>query len=334
MLTSYLKEIFGEDIHLIQIDLHGKLPLLLIEEYDFFQAKFAGFSCVFLHYKGKYLSLKRLGKHFSTIRNSIGNASIQMILWLDSMTKAQRTKFIGARIPFVVPSRQAYFPFAYMDFTEQYPAEKEPEAQFTVATQCVYIWLFYQPRRPVGLPEVADALHLAPITISRAFKDLGLRALVESIGSGTRKKFERIERKAFWESGHGALITPVKQILYIEAGLELNVSYYTAGESALSVYTMLSEPDYSTYAIYKKDVDSIISHCTTSLDGIEETSWSRIEVWKYNPRLFASIEIDNVAICDEVDKCSLFASMVDNDDMRVSIALDEMMEELLEDEGN
>ena len=125
------------------------------------------------------------------------------------------------------------------------------------------------------------------------------------------------EGRAYYEAGKTYMINPIQKIVYIEYDNKI-AKENLAGESSLSVNSLLTEPKIQTVAVYKGD------EVAKNLQEIDP-KWAgdkkllKVEFWKYNPELFA--------IDGSVDPASLAASLSNEADERVQGELNDYLEE-------
>lgn len=95
-----------------------------------------------------------------------------------------------------------------------------------------------------------------------------------------------------------------------------------AGHSALSDYSMLADNEYETYAISKNEYMLIEKSVQIEFeDLLYEQDYIKLEVWKYDPALFAENGI--------VDRFSLYMSFEQGQDERTDEILKEIKESLI-----
>ena len=107
------------------------------------------------------------------------------------------------------------------------------------------------------------------------------------------------------------LVSPIEQIYYTDAPLE---GQMISGVNALASYTMLNEEPKQCCAISKKDL-KVLNISTDKQFGQNE-----IQVWKYNPRMFS--------VSGAVDRLSLYLSLINNEDERIQIELERLINEM------
>lgn len=316
-LIDYLSSSLGESPSIIPYAGKNELPLFLQNEYDVYNGIIHGISVLFIKPKAERLSLERLKKHLKRINEFTEG---QPILWFEALRSVQRNKLVVDRIPFIVPGLQMYLPFLYLNFKEQVVVQRPSVDLFTVAMQCVYLLLLLHPREYVSASKISMELHLSVMTATRALRDLEMLKLVTPQGSATRKKYQRIEKRFFWEKGLSRLITPVMRKVYTRR-LPKGLKWYISGESALAQLSMLNEPPHPVYAIYKKNLPIVNEEDILLMDELDDVDYQILEIWKYDPAMFSKKEI--------VDLFSLFASLQNVDDPRQEIEMSALLEEIL-----
>lgn len=286
-------------------------------QYDVYHGTIHGISVLFIKPKAERLSIERLKKHLKRINEFTAG---QSILWFAGLRSVQRNKLVMDRIPFVVPGLQMYLPFLYLNFKEQVVVQRPSVDLFTVAMQCVYLHLLLHPREYVSASKISMELHLSVMTATRALRDLEMLKLVTPQGSATRKKYQRIEKRLYWEKGLSRLITPVMRKVYTRR-LPTGLKWYISGESALAQLSMLNEPPHPVYAIYKKNLPIVNEEDILLMDELDDVDYQILEIWKYDPAMFSKKEI--------VDLFSLFASLQKVDEPRQEIEMNTLLEEIL-----
>ena len=115
------------------------------------------------------------------------------------------------------------------------------------------------------------------------------------------------------------MISPVQKIITVKAE-EVALIGLIAGEAALSNVTELNPPIIPEKAIYKG------AEIVDQLEAVdarfeEQSSCVKLQLWKYGPEYFAK----NGA----VDPVSLVCSFIGNEDERIEMCIEELLEERL-----
>ena len=107
------------------------------------------------------------------------------------------------------------------------------------------------------------------------------------------------------------LVSPVEKIAFSDF---LPSGSLKCGINALSEYTLINEENSDMYAINRTDMHQ------SDIPINKEYGLFRIEIWKYDPKLLSHT--------GTVDKLSLYLSLKDNDDERVQIELDNLLNDI------
>ena len=125
-------------------------------------------------------------------------------------------------------------------------------------------------------------------------------------------------RKEYYENAKGYLINPVQKVITIMR-YEATFESFSAGETALSQESELNPPRIEERAIYKGEevVDQLEIVDARSEDPDD---CLKIQLWKYNPSYFAREGC--------VDPVSLACTFKGNEDERIEMSIEELLEEL------
>lgn len=315
-LINYLHEVLDENSTLKPFEEAERLPIFLREIYRFESVMVGGKSCVLLFLKSGVIEISKIQKHFSSL---LKYTNAYPVLVLTKIRSTQRKKLLENRIPFIVPGTQLYLPFVSVDLREQYPSTIEEKTTFTAIEQAVCLSLFYCERQCWGVSDVAKKINVTDMSVSRALRSLELVGIVNKFGVTTKIKYQRIDKKNYYLTAKKHLSTPVSKVVYIE-NAKLPPKIFLAGEEAFAVKTMLGYPARKTYAVDKITFKNIPKEHMID-ESIMEDNCVRLEVWKYDPGLFA---IGNI-----VDDLSLLLSLEEIKDERIAIETEKLLRELL-----
>ncbi len=233
---------------------------------------------------------------------------------------AMRNALVKNGVSFVDLPENVFLPFMGIVLQDVYQKQLVKTDKMMPATQMVFLELLYMNDEESALKsEVASKLNLTKTSITRATAQLKEMGLIEQIKSGTEISIKRnCPRKEYYENAKAYLINPVQKVITImrqEATFEL----FEAGESALSQVSELNPPRIEECAIYKgaeviEQLDVVDSRCE---DGNE---CMNVQLWKYNPSYFAREGL--------VDPVSLACTFKGNEDERIEMCMEELLEEL------
>ena len=315
-LMNYLHDVIDENITLKPFSAEERLPFFLRELYQFKSVEVSGKTCVLLFLIAGMIEPSKIQKHFTAL-SKYTNA--HPVLVLSKIRSPQRKRLLENRIAFIVPGTQLYLPFVSLDFREQYPSAIEGNAMFTAITQAVYVFLFYRGRQFWGVLDIAKKINVTAMSVSRALRCLETAGVVKKFGATTRVKYQRIDKEDYYSKAERYLSTPVSKVVYVEEK-NLPPINFLAGEEALAGKTMLSHPARKTFAVDKISFRSIPKENIMQECG-EEDHCVRLEVWKYDPGLFATNGF--------VDELSLLLSFKETQDERIGIEIERLLGELL-----
>lgn len=314
-LEEYLRETLGVTVTLTPWQATGRLAPFLANRYDFWEARLMGAPCLVM------LDASTQEQPAATIRKHIAQVQAkwqgEVVYVRAQITAYNRRRLIEQKTPFVIPGNQMYLPMLGTHLREQFRKLRVEPAYLSPATRALVIdWLLGPEERTFTPLKTAKRLGYSAMTMTRAFNELEKAGL----GEITRRGKERWLRFAgakrdIWDRVQPMLHSPVTKRLYIRppappAGVR-------AGLEALAHYTMLSPPGHQVLAVFGQDQESLVYWHNHPSIPPGDPGAIEIEVWCYDPRLFAQEGI--------VDRLSLYMSLKGTKDERVEAALDEMI---------
>jgi DNA-binding MarR family transcriptional regulator len=325
MLPAYLREALGVELRLRSCA-DTLVPAYLTHTFAFACGEILDVECVFavpLAEEGQAPSA--LEKHVARIAKAFGSPAL---LVAASLSSRDRQRLIKRHVPFIVPFTQLYLPPLGIDFRERVrPRSRGTEVHqapgaFTPVTQLVLLRaLLRATPGELHARELADALAVSTMSISRAFRDLEAANLVTRWREGRRRPIRLAGAKGeVWREAQPLLQSPVKtryvtDVREIPGALE-------AGETALARISNLAPPREPVVAISAEawrglELDSLRVEAST---GAGDAGQMLVEVWTYPPQA--------LSVGPGVDVLSLYCSLRDEHDERIEIALEDAMESL------
>ena len=223
-------------------------------------------------------------------------------------------------VPFVNLPGNVFLPFMGIVLQDVYRKQLVKADKMMPATQMVFLELLYMSdEESVLKSEVANKLNLTKTSITRATAQLEEMGLIQQMKSGTEIAIKRnYSRKEYYENAKGYLINPVQKVITIMR-YEATFESFSAGETALSQESELNPPRIEERAIYKGEevVDQLEIVDARSEDPDD---CLKIQLWKYNPSYFARER--------RVDPVSLACTFKGNEDERIEMSIEELLEEL------
>ena len=233
---------------------------------------------------------------------------------------SMRNALIKNGVSFVDLPGNVFLPFMGIVLQDVYRKQLVKADKMMPATQMVFLELLYMnDEESVLKSKVASKLNLTKTSITRATAQLEEMGLIEQIKSGTEISIKRnCSRKEYYENAKAYLINPVQKVITIMR-YEATFETFGAGESALSQVSELNPPRIEECAIYKGEevIDQL------EIVDARYEDWDdclNVQLWKYNPSYFARE--------GRVDPVSLACTFKGNEDERIEMCIEELLEEL------
>lgn len=320
-LKSYIRKVTGFDVEELRYpaDALQRLPLFIREGYDFLFGEFYDHQIVFVEPKtADDVTPSQLQKHIPKIESAFANP---VVLVIEDMTYYLKEQLIKSRIAFIVPGKQLFIPFMFMDLSEQAKIRTTRSEYFSPSTQCVLIYhLWVASFEGLNFQEIADLFDYTPRTIGRCAKELEDAGVCKITGSKSKHLEFSMNKKDIWERAHEYLVSPVKESKWLFNEPDDRHCYRVAGLPALSKYSNISSGRMKVYAMEAKtyrELKNIGEVTDTLFNEVDK----QLQLWNYDPTILTSD--------DFVDPFSLYLSLKDDPDERVQIEMEKMLEEVL-----
>jgi hypothetical protein len=248
---------------------------------------------------------------------------LDCVLCLDSVGSYTKDKMLSEAIPFIIPGKQIYMPFLGVALSQNGTREIPSIEKLSFSAQKLLLTAIYQNWTQTSLKDAAVALGLSKMSISRCFDELQSVSLdiVGKIGKARCFSWSG-NRRELWEAIAPYLRNPVARQYRLGATIALNEAKL-GGISALCHYSMLAENPYTVYAITKSAAKQLEA---SKLKPIPDTESPVvvIQIMQYDLDYKESHTIDPLSAV-------LSISEEDRADPRVEAAIDEILEECLDD---
>lgn len=316
-MKRYLAEIFGLSVKIEGWNGKSRLPLYLRNKREYFVLSVGNVQSVLMKNHSDNFNVSGFKKEMQEIEKY---AEMSVILWLDAVSTYQRNALVKNRIPFIVPNSQIFVPELGMSLKEFCAGKREKAEKISAAAQFLLLYFIYQKNREEkNQSEIAEYLNMSAMNVSRAVRELQEFGLLESRKEGTGKVIRSVATgKELYRLSNGYLQSPVQKKIYVSLK-RFDMDLPFAGETALAKKSMLNYPKCTVFAMDKKRLKNIPQEAVVKPELMEEDDYIEIELWKYNPLMYAADEM--------VDIVSLVQSLKDTEDERVEMQLEEMMEE-------
>lgn len=233
---------------------------------------------------------------------------------------SMRNALVKSGVPFVDLPGNVFLPFMGIVLQDVYRKQLVKTDKMMPATQMVFLELLYMDNEETVLKsEVANKLNLTKTSITRATAQLEEMGLIRQVKSRTEIAIRRnYSRKEYYENAKAYLINPIQKVITIMRQ-EASFESLSAGETALSQESELNPPRIEECAIYKgEEVVDQLEKVDARAEAPDDCL--KVQLWKYNPSYFARE--------GRVDPVSLACTFKGNEDERIEMSIEELLEKL------
>jgi DNA-binding MarR family transcriptional regulator len=314
-IERYVGEVLHTDTRLRPYAKAGGLPTYLSAVYDFFEGDVGNRRIVFMARHDDEGTPAEMAKHVKQVQEKTQEP---VALVLKSVNPHNRSRLIGASVPFVVPGNQLYLPHLAMDLREYYRKPIVPMGdKLTPAAQALlFFHLLGWEGRDLTLSQLANQLGYTPVSMGRAFDELERANLAMTAKNGRERhiRYERNRRDLF-EEVRAIIRNPIRTRRYIKGDVN-DLPIKLSGEAALSRLSILNPPSIPSYAMSYSEWSE--HKPITDVEEVPEyAAEAIIEIWSYDP----------AALSREwtVDPLSLYAQFGNHNDERVLTAAEDIL---------
>lgn len=314
---KYLLENLGVSIAIEKWQKEKSLPLFLRDLYSFSECQLLHESCLVMEARDEEeITPATIRKHIQQIEDMWRH---EIIYLHPSISSYNRKRLIEHKISFVVPGNQMYLPLLGIDLREHIRRMRSVKKKISPSTQAVILFVLYNwPREGLTPSRLAQLVNYTPMTLTRVFDEIETTGLGNvEMESRERVLHFEVDRKSLWEKSFDLLRSPVRMRVKVSVPHD-TLSLLLAGESALSHQSMLAQPSHPTYAVSAREWKVLQLNKEITELKLHEPGSMEIEIWKYDPELFAREGV--------VDPLSLYLSLKNTKDERVEMALDTLLE--------
>lgn len=309
---TYLKEEMGLPVVDSEWQKASELPLFLSKAatYRLCTCNEVDFIAATVEQKASLPDLKRIASQVSTR----ANLPVVLVAQIDAR---QRKALVSQGIPFVVTGRQAFLPI--LGFIANTKREELPLTKVLApSTQAVLITLMNNPELQTS-EELMNVTGIPSSSVSRALDDLTRRKLISKSKEGRKVIISHDKNKNnLVKSAIGCLSNPVAQVVYAKKDSQTAL-LPLAGESALTLRSMLAAPQVEQRAVSRKDLKNL-SLEEVQLGELPDEKTAQVQVWVYDPLVAGGNAVDDV---------SLALSLVEDGDERIVGQLNALFKEEL-----
>lgn len=320
-IQAYVRDALGLEMEApVSLKALSELPYFLNDAFGFSSAQIGGAEVL--------LAEPKPGDRVADVAKKIASVADRLnavvVYCSEALASYERRNLIKTKTPFIVPGNQMYLPHLGMDLREHFIQKRaEKLAKLSPSTQAMLIFtLLNMPTQDEWSPgDIGAALGYAPMTVSRAIRELKHAGLMDVVAVGRQKFLRKIfDPQETWQRAVPFLSSPVAKTMHmpIEILKQYAPQSRLAGYSALARWSMLAAPSTEVYAVPKGVPLPPMQDAWR--DVSEKDGMADVQLWRY--------ETGIVAKESAVDPLSLWLSLRQDKDERVQIALEELMEKV------
>lgn len=239
--------------------------------------------------------------------------SLPIVFYFSDLKFYERQRYIEKSVFFITERGEVFLPNMILHSKKE--KTKKPSKLSAAAQFLLLYHLQIMSLEGLSVSEISSKIcQYSYVSIAKAVENIESLSLCECKKDSERSKRIRFFAggRELWEKSRPYMTTPVKEVKYCDAVPATGFQY--SGVSALASYTMISQDEVPTIAVYSGRFKE------TDFKGLNDFDGNvKIEIWRY-PEIDTKLDI--------VDRLSLFLSLEGNSDPRVDkenkIMLDEV----------
>lgn len=259
--------------------------------------------------KSSDISPAQLQKQMQIIERRLNTTVIAI---LDDVASYNLQRLVAQRVNFIVPQKQMFIPSLLLNLKKARNTGEDIKTQMTPIAQCIVLYhLQISSLAGMDLKGLMSVFGISYSTANRAVRWLKSQNIISTTGAKEKKISIDIDKKALWTKALPFFTNPIEKVLRTDATIP---ELMKSGVNALSSYSMINEEDREHYATCKEVLKSL------DIEVDKNYGENVIEIWRYNPGILSKSGV--------VDRLSLYLSLKDNEDERIQIELDNMINEI------
>lgn len=310
--SAYIYSVLNERVFLSPLEkrLSDTMPIAVVRNFKLYKGELFDRTIIFaLTHDGNAISPALLKRTFNLIESRCGSP---VILVADNIVSYNIGRLTAQRLNFIIPRRQMFIPSLLIDLKKPRTKGSDIKETMPPIAQCLLLYhLEVASIDGCGAKELMKIFQVSYATVNRSLRWLSKNGLISLEGGKTKEVRFCYFGKELWDKAVPMFVSPVEKTLFSDSVPDESLK---CGINALSEYTIINEEDMDMYAVGKTDMQ----RSDILLDN--EYGTFRIEVWKYDPRLLSRT--------GTVDRLSLYLSLKDNEDDRIQIELDNLINDM------
>ena len=310
--AAYFGNMLGEKVALepADKDLLEGIPMNVSSRFSFYKGCILGQHILMAYLKdGDSVPPAQLKKQLDIIRRQ---TQLVVVLITPCITSYNKVRLVAQKVNFVIPNRQMFLPSLLLDIKPDRKVGLDLKETIPPFAQCLLLY-HLQIESIVGATGygLSNKFDVSYATANKSLRWLVSKDLIKLEGTKTKTVQIDLSNRELWNKALPMLVSPIERLYYTDAILE---GQQISGVNALASYTMLNEESRQCWAVTKKELK------TLAVATDKQFGENEIQVWKYNPKMLSTEGV--------VDKLSLYLSLKDNDDERIQIELERLINEM------
>ena len=313
-MKDFLEKTLRQNVSVEETEyLSERLPLAFRGRYTFYKVETNGLSWMAIQPKND-VGLVTLRKDRARIEKLAG---LNCAIFFNVMTFYMKEKLMEEGIPFVLNGKQVYLPFIGFLLSNAKERDIAPVHLISYLTQKLIFVAIYEKWEMVTVTEAAARLEVSKMSVSRCFDEIEYLN-VDIIGRKGKSRVITVptDIKKLWSDMQTVLRNPVIARYELQEDIHLENK---AGVSALCEYTLLSDNEYPTYAITKKEIAGVGVRKMKQTHPGEEIGCVVLELGYFINFMSKAIE-DPMSV-------ALSLTEAEKQEERVNISINQMLEE-------
>ena len=290
-------------------NLTDKLPVAFNSNYQLFGTKLLGRDYVFAIDKTAALSPAQAKKSVEVMQSRL---TIPVVIVFTKLPAYEIPRLIAKHVDFIIPGKQMFIPSMMIDIKKPKIIDGDIKERIHPIAQVI---LLYQMEigglQGLTTRAMADLLRLSYATVNRSVRWLKGKELVQLSGDKEKSITFTCYGKNLWDKSKEYLSTPINRIVYTDDNVH---GLPESGGNALAEFSMINRESQDCFAIGRGDLGAYRISANSQFGN------TKIEIWRYDPRLIAK--------GNTVDPLSLYLSLRDNEDERIQMELDTLLENI------
>ena len=255
-------------------------------------------------------------KQTDLIENTLGK---HVVFVFENIEAYNRKRLIQKKVAFILPGKQMYLPFMFIDLNELNRAHVKRGTKLFPAAQCLlFYYLLGNEVTGTNFKTLAKKINYGQMTITRAANTLTNLKLCNIVGGKDKTIVFEKEKLQLWNEVQPYLINPINKVVFVDNIKEYNY-YFITYIPALSHYTNIADNGKTSFALSMNEFKILqnkkVIHTTGNAEGNV-----MLQIWKYNPALLTNNQY--------VDQLSLYLTLKETKDERVEGELKKLLANL------